>query len=67
MKKNIKKFICFFTLFYFLHQQKAFAYIDPGIGSLLLQSLLAIFATISGFCLFYWQKIKNFFKKKNRK
>ena len=45
------------------------AYFDPGLGSLILQSLIAFFAMSVGFISLYWQKLKNFFskfKKKNR-
>lgn len=67
MKYIFNNIMLFFVFFYMLSAGEAFAYIDPGIGSILLQSLIAIFASISSFCLFYWKKIKNFFKKKDKK
>lgn len=55
--------ILFFILILFSNQN-AYAYIDPGIGSMLLQSLLVIFAAIATFFSVFWSKIKNFFSKK---
>lgn len=39
----------------------AFAYIDPGVGSIILQSLVAFIAAASVAISHYWQRIKNFF------
>tara|TARA_B100000780_G_C21045643_1_gene419748 strand:+ start:154 stop:360 length:207 start_codon:yes stop_codon:yes gene_type:complete len=46
---------------------KAFAYLDPGTGSIILQSLLGAIAAGVTYCSIYWQKIKNFFNKKPKK
>ncbi len=40
----------------------AFAYIDPGVGSILLQSLVALVAAASVTVGYYWQRIKSFFR-----
>ncbi len=40
----------------------AYAYIDPGVGSILLQSLIALIAAASVTLGYYWQRIKGFFK-----
>ena len=53
-----------FTIFLF---NNAYAYLDPGTGSIILQSILGAIAAGTSFCVFYWQKIKNFFKKKFKK
>jgi|TARA_B110000238_G_C16133087_1_gene442342 hypothetical protein len=55
----------FFILFF---NNKAFAYLDPGTGSIILQSILGAVAAGASYCMIYWQKIKNFFnrKKKNK-
>jgi hypothetical protein len=37
----------------------AFAYLDPGTGSIILQGLLAFFATVIAAGSFYWQRIKD--------
>ena len=42
----------------------AYAYIDPGTGSMLLQGLIGGLAAILSFLSLYWQKVKAFFVKK---
>ena len=44
----------------------AFAYIDPGIGSIILQGLIGAIAAFSIAVKIYWQKIKDLFKNKNK-
>ncbi len=44
----------------------AFAYIDPNVGSMLLQGLLAAIATVGVTAKLYWHKILALFDKKNR-
>lgn len=41
--------------------ESAFAYIDPGTGSLLLQGLLAAIVGALAGIKFYWEKISNAF------
>ena len=41
----------------------AYAYLDPGTGSMLLQGLLAGLAAIVSVLSIYWQKVKAFFIK----
>ena len=45
--------------------QDAFAYIDPGTGSLMIQWLFGM--VLAGFAMLnvYWQRIKNFFADKS--
>ena len=43
----------------------AYAYLDPGTGSMLLQGLIAGLAVIMSFLSIYWQKVKSFFIKKD--
>jgi len=48
--------------------ENAFAYLDPGTGSMILQSLIAGFLFVGTAVGLFWQKIKNFFsgsKKEN--
>ena len=40
---------------------QAFAYLDPGVGSMLLQGLIAGIAAISVAGGYYWSKIKSLF------
>ena len=41
----------------------AYAYLDPGTGSMLLQGLIGGIATAIAFLSIYWQKVKAFFVK----
>lgn len=47
-----------------------YAYIDPGIGSLIIQSIVGGFAIAAGFISIYWNRFKvflnSFFKKKKK-
>ena len=45
----------------------AYAYLDPGTGSIILQAILGAIAAGFSYCMFYWNKVKNFFKKKYKK
>jgi hypothetical protein len=59
----------FFIYFYcniiaiFLFVTNAYAYLDPGTGSFILQALIGFLAAISAGFLYYWTKVKNFFLK----
>ena len=45
----------------------AYAYIDPGLGSLILQSFIGGLAVALGFVSVFWQKIKSFIFKFRKK
>ncbi len=49
---------CFFTC-----TDNAFAYLDPGTGSMILQAVLGTFLFVGTAIGIFWQKIKNFFSK----
>jgi hypothetical protein len=51
---------------FFMTNTNAFAYIDPGIGSIILQGFIGAIAAFSIAVKIYWQKIKDFFKKDNK-
>lgn len=61
-------FLKFFLLFslIFLFNTEAYAYLDPGLGSIILQGIVAAIAATSLTIKIYWQKIKSFFKKKKK-
>jgi len=63
MKKTLLTSLIFIILF----NNKAFAYLDPGTGSIILQSILGAIAAGASYCAIYWQKIKNFFNKRFKK
>ena len=48
------------TIIYFILTKNAYAYLDPGTGSIILSAIIAVLATIKH----YWNLIKNFFKQK---
>ena len=61
-------FLSFFYFFIFVNP--LFAYIDPGIGSLIIQSLIGGFAITIGAISVYWNKFKSLINKiikKNKK
>lgn len=43
--------------------KKAHAYIDPGTGSMVIQALLAILATVSVSIGIFWKHIRSFFSR----
>ena len=63
----MKKIIVTSFIFTVLFNNQAFAYLDPGTGSIILQSILGAIAAGASYCAIYWQKIKNFFSKKVKK
>ncbi len=54
------KKICYLLIISFFISENAYAYLDPGSGSIILSAIIAALATIKH----YWLMIKNFFKKK---
>lgn len=54
--------ICLTFLLLLASPSQAHAYIDPGIASIVLQSLIAIIATVSATIGLFWHRIKTFFK-----
>jgi hypothetical protein len=41
--------------------ERAYAYIDPGTGSMMIQALLALIATVSVSIGIFWRRIRSFF------
>ena len=63
MKKNILKLFFIFSVINLIIPQRAFAYLDPGTGSMIVQVIIASIAGI-GCTLALWKdKIIGFFKK----
>ena len=48
---------------YFASTVNAYAYLDPGSGSFILQAIIGFLAALSAGFLYYWTKVKNFFLK----
>jgi hypothetical protein len=72
MKKitHLKMTLIIFGLFYLIFPQVAFAYLDPGTGSFIIQLLIAGLLAASFTVKLFWGKIKafctNLFSKKSR-
>lgn len=49
------------SVFLLILVQDAYAYLDPGTGSYLLQLLISAFLAIAFTVKMFWYKIKNFF------
>ena len=63
----MKKILIVSFTFIILFNNRAFAYLDPGTGSIILQALVGAIAAGASFCSIYWQKIKSFFSKRIKK
>ena len=50
------------TLFYLIFPRRAYAYLDPGTGSYIVQLLIAASVGLLFATRLYWNKIKTFFK-----
>ena len=50
------------TLLFFLSND-AYAYLDPGSGSIILQAILGFIAAALATASYYWNKLKIFFSK----
>ena len=60
------KKIVLFLFFVICIPSNAYAYIDPGTGSVLLAALVGSLAAIGTTISIYWSKIKSFFSKKEK-
>ena len=59
----LKKILPISLYILFNSVNSAYAYIDPGTGSVILQAILGAIAAGFSYCAFYWKKVKNFFRK----
>jgi len=55
------------ALFYLISPQKAYAYLDPGTGSYILQLIIATALGAAFAIKVYWKKIKTFFANRSSK
>ena len=60
--KIIRKinFAIIFIITFFQFNSNAYAYLDPGTGSIILQAIIAFFAGATAFVSLYWRKFKNY-------
>ncbi len=63
---DLLKTIFILIFFYFILISRANAYIDPGSGSIILQAIIGALAAGGLTIKIYWNKFKNFFKKKKK-
>jgi len=63
----MKKIFISMLIFILFLNNKAFAYLDPGTGSIILQGIVGAIAAGASYCAIYWQRIKNFFNRKLKK
>ena len=64
MKKGIQiKFLFLVIVIFFLQDSYAYAYLEPGTLTMILQFIVATIAAIISYVTFYYQKVKNFFLK----
>lgn len=63
--KNMYKYLLTFLLL--LNYSEAFAYIDPGSGSLIISAIIGFIVTTSTLIKIYYNKLKTFLKKKLRR
>ena len=61
--KNIFLYLFYNIIAIFLIITNAYAYLDPGTGSFILQAIIGFLAALSAGFLYYWTKVKNFFLK----
>lgn len=59
----MNKILTLFFISYLSLINNAYAYLDPGTGSIILQAILGAIAAALSYFAFYWNKVKNFFKK----
>ncbi|MFQ5635695.1 MAG: hypothetical protein ACE5G3_10260 [Gammaproteobacteria bacterium] len=51
------------ALFLIMNSQPAWAYLDPGTGSMIISALVGLFATVALAVKTYWYKIKAFLRR----
>ena len=66
----MKKYVLNTIILFFFLNSNAYAYLDPGSGSIILQAILGFIAASLATISFYWSKLKTFIYKlfkKNKK
>jgi hypothetical protein len=56
---GLARFAILCTLFASVSHQPAWAYLNPGDGSLLIQAAYAFFASIAGIAGLYWRRFRD--------
>jgi hypothetical protein len=64
MKDKVRCMIIANVMFFMLLPIKnAFAYLDPGTGSMMIQALLAVIAAVSVSIGVFWRRLRSFFSR----
>ena len=64
MNSSISNLKFLFLIFGIIsYTSPAYAYLDPGTGSMLIQGLVGGVAVVMSFLSIYWHKVKAFFSK----
>ena len=58
----MNKKLLYLLIFFLINPSIAYAYLDPGTGSIILQALVSIIAAIAAFFSLARYKVKEFFK-----
>lgn len=58
---NIK--FLFLVTFLFFPNNNAYAYLDPGTGSIILQAIFGLIAAIGAYITLFWRKFKDLIRK----
>lgn len=53
----------FFLILLIIIPDYAYAYLDPGTGSIIFQAILGFIAAVISYFFFFWKKVKSLFKK----
>ena len=61
------KKLCLVIYLYFCFTSSAYAYLDPGTGSVILSAIVAGIVAVKSYWFLILNKIKNIFKKKTPK
>jgi hypothetical protein len=59
----MSKILINFILLYYFSINPAHAYLDPGIGSIILQAVVGLIAVVVTTFGIYWDKFKNYYQK----
>ena len=59
----MKKYLFYIVALYVLLNTDAYAYLDPGSGSMILQAILGFIAAALATVSYYWEKVKTFLSK----
>ena len=60
---SVRGMLIVFALFAAIFPPPAWAYLDPGTGSMIISAIVGLFATVGLAVKTYWYKLKSLFRK----